>query len=92
MGEASRHPSVWSFVVTFEESEDHTDARVIATRADGEVIGWGRARRNPADPDVQRIGEDLAAGRALVDVAHKLFDEAARGIERFEGRHVDEFG
>jgi hypothetical protein len=92
MGEASRHPSVWSLVLSLEESEGHTDARASATRGDGEVVGWGRARRNPADPEVQRVGEDLAAGRALVDLAHKLFDEAARGIERFEGGHVDVFG
>ena len=92
MGEASRHPAVWSLVLSFEETAQHTDARVTATRGDEELVAWGRARRNPADPDVQRVGEDLAAGRALVDLAHQLFDEAARGIERFEGHHVEVFG
>ena len=42
------------------------------------------ARRNPLDPRV-RIGEELAAARALSDLAHKLFDVAANAIERFEG-------
>jgi hypothetical protein len=92
MGEASRHPTVWSLVLSFDETADHTDARVTVTRGDGEVVGWGRARRNPSDPNVQRVGEDLAAARALVDAAHKLLDEAARGIESFEGHHVDVFG
>jgi hypothetical protein len=92
MGEASRHPSVWSLVLSFDESEGHTDARVTAIRGEDELVGWGRARRNPTDPDVQRVGEDLAAARALVDLAHKLLEEAAHGIERFEGHHVEVFG
>ena len=79
-------------MLSLEESEGHTDAHATVTRGDSELVGWGRARRNPTDPNVQHVGEDLAAGRALVDLAHKLFDEAAHGIERFEGHHVQVFG
>ena len=55
---------------------------------DRRLGGWGRARRNPADPDVPRVGEELAAARALSDLAHALLDEAADLIERFEGHGV----
>ncbi|HZQ59520.1 MAG TPA: dsRBD fold-containing protein, partial [Acidimicrobiales bacterium] len=55
---------VWTVEIVFTEDEDHTraDARLIAGRR--EFSGWGRARRNPADPDVPMIGEELAAARA----------------------------
>jgi Domain of unknown function (DUF1876) len=33
-----------------------------------------------------RVGEELAAARALSDLAHNLVDEAARTIEQHEGR------
>ena len=88
MGEASRHPSIWAITLEFEETEEHTDAVVRMARGDGELTGWGRARRNPTDPNVQRIGEDLAAARALAELSHKLVDEAAKGIESFEGHSV----
>jgi hypothetical protein len=75
-------------MLDFEETDEHTDASVTLARGDGELRGWGRARRNPTDPNVQRIGEDLAAARALAELSHKLIDEAAHGIESFEGHPV----
>jgi uncharacterized protein DUF1876 len=79
---------VWTVEIVFTEDEDHTraDARLIAGRR--EFSGWGRARRNPADPDVPLIGEELAAARALSDLAHHLLHEAATTIETFEGHPV----
>jgi hypothetical protein len=88
MGEASRHPLVWSLMLDFDETDEHTDAIVTLCTFDGELKGWGRARRNPTDPNVPRIGENLAAARALADLSHKLVDEAAHGIEAFEGHPV----
>jgi len=80
---------VWTVEVIFTEDDDRTraDARL---NAGGRVLnGWGRARRNPADPDVPAIGEELAAARALSDLANELVHEAARAVERFEGHPVD---
>jgi hypothetical protein len=79
---------VWSIEIVFAEDDDHTvaDARLQAGGRD--LAGWGRARRNPLDPSVPVIGEDLAAARALSDLAHRLLHEAAETIEKFEGGPV----
>ena len=41
---------------------------------DGDVLrtGHGRARLNPADREVAKIGVEIAVARALSDLAHKL--------------------
>ena len=39
----------------------------------------------PADAEVHRIGEEVAAARALSDLAHKLLEQAVRAIEAREG-------
>ncbi len=79
---------VWTAEVAFSEDEERTraDARMRAAQRDWH--GWGRARRNPTDPDVPLVGEELAAARALVDLAHQLLDAAAQRVEVFERRPV----
>ena len=79
---------VWTIEVHLQESLDRTDAQAILQHGDVEFSGWGRARRNPVDPEVPRIGEELATARALSDLSHKLVDAAAQAIENFEGHHV----
>jgi hypothetical protein len=79
---------VWTVEVVFVERDDRTDAEAMLQIAGHRFTGWGRARRNPADPDVPKIGEELAAARALSDLSHKLVDAAAAGIEAFEGHRV----
>jgi hypothetical protein len=79
---------VWTVEIAIEETpEGHTEAKAsLVVRGDRRFGGWGRARRNPADPEMPRVGEELAAARALSDLAHNLVDEAARTIEQHEGR------
>jgi hypothetical protein len=48
--------------------------------------------RNPSDPDRPRVGEELAAARALSELSHKLVEAAAAEIEKFEGRRVQLHG
>lgn len=74
--------------VLLDETPDETQAEAIVHLGDERYAGWGRARRNPADPEVPRIGEELATARALGDLSHKLLEAAAAAIERFEGRPV----
>lgn len=79
---------IWTVEIVFTEDDGGTraDARLsIGTRA---LSGWGRSRRNPADPDVPAIGEELAAARAISDLAHQLVHEAADAVEAFEGHPV----
>lgn len=79
---------VWSVEVFLTEDPDVTRADAILTVGDRQFRGWGRARRNPVDPDVPRIGEELAVARALSDLSHQVLDAAFEGIEAFEVRTV----
>lgn len=79
---------VWSIEVFLTEDPDTTRADAVLQVGDREFRGWGRARRNPTDPDVPRIGEELATARALSELSHRLLHAAAEAIEEFEGRKV----
>ncbi|MBA2337408.1 MAG: DUF1876 domain-containing protein [Acidimicrobiia bacterium] len=78
----------WTITITFSESDDKTRADAVLTGAPDELNGWGRARRNPTDPDLPAVGHEVAAARALADLSHRLLDEAAHRIENWEGRPV----
>jgi hypothetical protein len=71
--------------MTFEEDSDHTEARASLIIRGATFTGAGRARRNPTDADLPIIGEELAAARALSDLAHKLVEAAAEAISVHEG-------
>jgi hypothetical protein len=79
---------VWTIEVVFTEDADRTRADAILTIGDEQIRGWGRSRRNPSDPEVPKIGEEIAAARALSDLAHHLLHAAADAIEDFEGHPV----
>jgi hypothetical protein len=83
------NPVTWRVTVVFTEHEDKTRADAILSGSPDELRGWGRARRNPADPDLPAVGEEVAAARALADLAHHLLDEAAHRIESWAGRPID---
>ena len=59
-----------------EEDREHCECIATMRTASGTFTGWGRAKRNPADPDVPRIGEELAIARSLNDMAARLTDAA----------------
>jgi hypothetical protein len=79
---------VWTVEIVFTEDEDRTRADARMRAAQRQWHGWGRARRNPIDPDVPAVGEELAGARALADLSHQLVEEAAHGVEAFEGHPV----
>jgi Domain of unknown function (DUF1876) len=75
-------PVGWNVEVQFEEDESLTSAAGLLKLPDGtELQSRGQARRNPADPAQPRIGEEIAAARALSDLVHQLLDKAAAEIE-----------
>jgi hypothetical protein len=55
----------WSLEFVFDETDDETRAKATVEVEGTPLTGWGRARRNPTDPRVPRIGEELAAARAV---------------------------
>jgi hypothetical protein len=74
--------------VALTEDEDHCEAVARVTVRGREFSGWGRARRNPADPEMPVVGEELAVARALSDVSHQLVGAAADSLESALGRPV----
>ncbi|PZH16787.1 DUF1876 domain-containing protein [Streptomyces sp. NTH33] len=71
----------WTVQIDITEDGDETRARaVLTTRDTSAVTGRGVARRNPVDRPIPEIGDELAASRALEDLAGRLHDVAADDI------------
>lgn len=79
---------IFTVEVRVDETENRTNAKAVTTIGPTTAAGSGQARRNPSDPNVPHIGEQLATARALSDLGHKLLDAAADAIEAREGRPV----
>ncbi|HEV8274913.1 MAG TPA: DUF1876 domain-containing protein [Streptosporangiaceae bacterium] len=72
----------WPVELSIREHEGDTRADTrLAMDNDAHLLGHGRARRNPSDPNVMEIGEKIAVARALSDLAHTLPGSAAAQIE-----------
>jgi len=82
----------WQVNITFSEDPVRTRADAVLQLASDKFHGFGQAKRAPEDPSVPVIGEDLAAARALSDLAHQLLHAAAERIESFEGHPVRPHG
>jgi Domain of unknown function (DUF1876) len=74
--------------ITLDEDEEHTEAHATIRLRDRDFVAGGRARRNPRDPNVPVVGEELAVARALSDLSHQLLATAAETIESFVGHRV----
>ncbi|ARZ68558.1 hypothetical protein SMD11_2911 [Streptomyces albireticuli] len=73
----------WHVEVEFDENDTHTRAAALLRLRDGnELRGRGQATRDPRDPDEKRIGEELAGGRALLDIGQQLLAKAGAEVER----------
>jgi hypothetical protein len=79
---------VWTVEVLFRERDGRTRADAILVTERGRFHGWGRAKLAPRDEDVPAVGEELAAARALSDLANKLLHAAADEIERRTGERA----
>lgn len=77
-------PHRWTLTFEVSEDDDHCDMVVHLDAGDRSLSGTGRSRRNPSDPSAPQIGEELAAARALQDLAHHLTNDAWRMIEEHE--------
>lgn len=80
--------TVWRFEIAFTEDDRTTCADAVLDVAGRQHHGWGRARRNPTDSDVPVIGEEVAAARALIRLAHQLLGAAESDIEAIEQHPV----
>ncbi len=76
----------WTVEIYITEDGDDTRARAVLTTGDtSAVTGRGVARRNPVDRPIPEIGDELAASRALEDLAIRLHDVASDDIVQLAG-------
>jgi hypothetical protein len=79
----------WNVEIFIDEHDGSTRAEARLQTADAtHLVGTGTARRNPRDVEVPEIGDELAASRALSELAHQLLDAAASDIEAMTQRPV----
>ncbi len=76
-----QHTQDWQVRLHLSEEDGTTKARAVLDIGGNAVTGQGIARRNPRDRDVPEIGDELAAGRAMNDLAQKLLTIARTDIE-----------
>ncbi len=69
-----------SLSVTETDGQTRAEARLVVP-GDEALAGHGQARRNPADREVARIGAQIAAARALSDLAGQLLHAVAAAVE-----------
>ena len=74
------HVAEWIAHVHLFETEDVTQARVTIDTGANVLAGEGLARRRPGDPIVPEIGDELAVGRALVELGERLIAAAGEDI------------
>lgn len=79
----------WRISMNLIEYENNlTRAQVTAEAGARTLRCYGEAHRNPTDSDVPDIGDEVAAGRALIELGNQLLRNAAQDIEVLEGHSV----
>lgn len=71
----------WTMSLSIGESDGETTAEAHLLMTDDHLAGHGKARLNPADQAVEKIGAEIAVARALSDLAHRLLHAAATDVE-----------
>jgi hypothetical protein len=75
------HTVDWEVRLHLVEDEGTTKARAVLDTGASALTGRGEARCSPEDAPVAEIGDELAAGRAMADLAHQLLAAAQHDIE-----------
>ena len=70
----------WKVRLFLSEDEGTTTAQVVLDTGTSVVTGRGTARCSPGDIDIPKIGDGLAAGRAMHDIGAQLLRTAERDI------------
>ena len=71
-----------------QDGRTHAEARLLSGETSTFLSGEGTARKSPVDSDVPEIGDELAAARALSDLAHRLLGTTAEDIEAITHERV----
>jgi hypothetical protein len=76
----------WKLRFEVLEEEDQCEMVVYLEAGDQSLSGRGVSRRGPVEPSMPKVGEKLAAARALHDLANHLAEDAWRLIESSPSR------
>jgi hypothetical protein len=77
----------WHVELEFEEDDQRTRAAALVRLPDGsEVRAHGYASRHRVDANQPRVGEEIAAARALNELAMQLLTKAHGEIDEVSGR------
>lgn len=73
----------WIVEVDIDEFREERCTHAVARlRRDGvSMQGAGSAHRHPRDADLARVGDELAAARALIELASNLQADAGQTLE-----------
>ncbi len=74
--------------VELTTEDGRTTAKAVLVTDERTRQGAGNAWRKATDFDVPEIGDELAVGRALVDLGSRLIQDAADDVGSIEGRRV----
>ncbi len=74
--------------VRLTETQKDCEATATLMTERGTFRASGLARRNPSDPQVPMIGEELSIARALRDLADQIEAAARQAIERHEDNEI----
>lgn len=69
---ATAHTRSWHVRLDLFEEGDTTVAHIVLDTGDNVLETRAEAHRSPGDPQVPEIGDEFAAGRALVQLGHRL--------------------
>ncbi|WP_327365712.1 DUF1876 domain-containing protein [Streptomyces sp. NBC_01217] len=71
----------WKVRVGLSEEDGTTRAEAVLDTGSERLVGHGVARCNPQDVDIPAIGDELAASRAMKDIAVQLMKAADQELE-----------
>ncbi|MFE0512222.1 DUF1876 domain-containing protein [Streptomyces sp. NPDC058964] len=81
------HTAEWKVRLhLFEDDDGTTKAHLVLDTGTTALTGHGTAHCHPADTNVPEIGDELAAGRAMHDLAHQLLNAAEGDIQGVDAR------
>lgn len=75
-----QHVAEWRAHVLLFEQGDVTQARVSLDTGSNVLTGEGLARHRATDPLVPEIGDELAVGRAFVELGERLIRAAGEDV------------
>ncbi|MFF2848040.1 DUF1876 domain-containing protein [Streptomyces sp. NPDC058001] len=70
----------WNVSLSLVEEDGTTKARMVLDTGTAQLTGTGTARCNPEDLDIPAIGDELAASRAMQQVARQLLGAAEKDL------------